>query len=454
MSCAPFGGAVGGCIAEVVVELVGVVMVRNVEVRLRPTMVLLAVLLVVVFGAAGWWRSWSASAQEDSRAGMQVPRDPATTMTDVEESVYYFSSFVAIDPCRLFDTRSNPTYNIGPRNTPLGATETYDQRVWGDNGECWIPQDAVAVAMNVTIVNPTSSSYLTLFPPDASRPNASNLNWQAGQAPTPNKVDVRIADDGWVSIYNNSGTVDVLADVVGYYSWWPIADLDYRLMQVEDVLQDVERVDFQGQPTVRFSGVNVQIVDGQDQYTDGPTNGRGNLIVGWNGQLIARDRSGSHNLVVGDGHSYTAFGGIVAGKDNEISSPLASVLGGWQNSASGSLTTVLGGDHNAATHESATVCGGNYNTASGYASSVGGGTGNSATAHTAAVWGGDGNIASGLRAVVVGGWHNVGSGVTSSVTGGDENEAGNGNVVVGGDDIGCWLTGNAVCGEGTIDPVD
>lgn len=210
----------------------GVVVVRKVEIRGRPVTVLVAMLLVAVVG--GWW-SWLAAADEDQKARVAVPRGSVTA--ESEEPVYYYSSFVAIDPCRLFDTRSNPAWNIGPRSTPLGPGETYDQRVWWDNGYCWIPDDAAAIALNVTIVSPTASSYLTLFPADVTRPaHGSNLNWRTGQGPTPNKVDVRISEDGWVSIYNNAGTVDVLADVVGYYSWWPLEDLNYRLSQLEELM--------------------------------------------------------------------------------------------------------------------------------------------------------------------------------------------------------------------------
>ena len=46
----------------------------------------------------------------------------------------------------------------------------------------------------------------------------SNLNLATGQV-RPNLVVVRLNASGEVTIYNNSGTVDVLADVVGYYAY-------------------------------------------------------------------------------------------------------------------------------------------------------------------------------------------------------------------------------------------
>ncbi len=126
------------------------------------------------------------------------------------------ADFVPITPCRLFDTR--PATQVGPRGTPLGNGEIYTQPVVGTNGNCVIPAAATAIAMNVTTVNGTSGSFLTLWPADAAQPVTSNLNWVAGAPATPNKVDVKLSADGRVSVYNLTGTVDVLADVVGFYA--------------------------------------------------------------------------------------------------------------------------------------------------------------------------------------------------------------------------------------------
>jgi hypothetical protein len=124
------------------------------------------------------------------------------------------TAFVPIVPCRLMDTR--PDTQVGPRGTPLGQSEAYPATVWG--GACGIPQTALGISMNVTVVNGTAASFLTIWPPDAtSRPEASNLNWGPGSPPTPNKVDVKLSDKGKVSFYNRFGSVDIIADIVGYY---------------------------------------------------------------------------------------------------------------------------------------------------------------------------------------------------------------------------------------------
>lgn len=126
--------------------------------------------------------------------------------------------FVPVVPCRLLDTRPAPD-TVGPRSTPLAAGETIVQQVTGANGNCAIPTDASGVAMNVTAVGGTAPSFLTVWPSDAAeRPVTSNLNWLPAAPPTPNKVDVGLAADGTVSIYNRAGRVDVIADVVGYFT--------------------------------------------------------------------------------------------------------------------------------------------------------------------------------------------------------------------------------------------
>jgi hypothetical protein len=125
------------------------------------------------------------------------------------------SSLITIAPCRLVDTRPAPD-TVGTRATPLGNAETVTFAVHGTNGQCTIPATATGISANVTTVAPSSAGFLTLFPAGGTRPTASNLNFVAGQAPTPNAVTVGLGN-GAVSVYNHAGTVDVIIDIVGYY---------------------------------------------------------------------------------------------------------------------------------------------------------------------------------------------------------------------------------------------
>jgi hypothetical protein len=161
------------------------------------------------FGRSRWAAIGAAVAVSLGAGGLAI--------TDAASAPGGRSAFVPITPCRLFDTRSDSN-NVGPRKTPLAGGETFVQQVTGTNGNCTIPLDAVGVALNVTTVNGTAASFLTVWPSDATRPTASNLNWVANSPATPNKVDVKLSADGKASYFSNAGTVDVISDVVGYYT--------------------------------------------------------------------------------------------------------------------------------------------------------------------------------------------------------------------------------------------
>ena len=135
--------------------------------------------------------------------------------------------------------------------------------------------------------------------------------------------------------------------------------------------------------TWRIDGLNVQITNGSGSTHD-TANGLGNLLLGYNeasgghfssdGTLIpGEDRSGSHNLIVGSGHSYTSSGGVLGGHNNTLRGIGGSALGGQSNLALGEWSSILGGLDNRSTGNHACVSGGHSNMASGDRSSLSGG---------------------------------------------------------------------------------
>jgi hypothetical protein len=71
--------------------------------------------------------------------------------------------------------------------------------------------------LNVTVTSPTRAGNLTAYASGSSKPVASNLNFVAGDT-IPNLVVAPIGADGRVLLANNSpGTVQVIADVAGYF---------------------------------------------------------------------------------------------------------------------------------------------------------------------------------------------------------------------------------------------
>ena len=145
------------------------------------------------------------------------------------------STYVPVAPCRLLDTRPGLP-PLGGTKTPIGpgTANAITQQVTGNVGNCvGIPTDAVAISANVTVVGPTAQSNLRLYPANEAVPTASNLNWIAGQAPTPNLVTVKLSPDGKIKVFNQNGTVDVIVDIAGYYTPSSLAELDQRLAAVE-----------------------------------------------------------------------------------------------------------------------------------------------------------------------------------------------------------------------------
>ena len=130
------------------------------------------------------------------------------------------STFSAITPCRLLDTRVDgpATGATPPKSTPLGQGQTLTVKARGNFGHCTaLSPTATGTVLNVTIVNSTASSFLTVWPADKSKPFVSSLNWVGGQPPTPNQVTTGLDASGQFSVYNNTGSVDVIIDVVGVY---------------------------------------------------------------------------------------------------------------------------------------------------------------------------------------------------------------------------------------------
>ncbi len=188
--------------------------------------------------------------------------------------------------------------------------------------------------------------------------------------------------------------------------------------------------------TIRITGANLQIVNGLDATNGNPenpatllptetkTNSVGNLIVGYNEERRDQQtRVGSHNIIIGKGHDYMSFGGLVAGDSNSIIGPYASVSGGRQNEAVGVFSAVSGGAGNKARGDDSSVSGGSGNDAGGTYSTVNGGRGNIASGQWSTVNGGSGNVASALRSTVSAGSGNKANGQYSAVSGGWLNEA-------------------------------
>ena len=116
------------------------------------------------------------------------------------------SSLVPVVPVRVLDTRvaSSPIHTVGPAST---FTQSLVDSV---------PADATAASINLTVVNGTAASFLTLFPTGSSMPLASSINW-ADSVAHANSIVIKLGTNKSFDVYNNVGNVDVVIDLVGYY---------------------------------------------------------------------------------------------------------------------------------------------------------------------------------------------------------------------------------------------
>ena len=126
--------------------------------------------------------------------------------------------FVGVSPQRVLETRSGPNdTTVDGQQQGVGvlaADQTRDVPVLGRGT---IPATGVAaVALNVTAISPSATSFLTLFPTGSTRPNASNLNLAAGRT-LPNMVIVPVGTNGSISVYSSAGTTHLAVDVLGWF---------------------------------------------------------------------------------------------------------------------------------------------------------------------------------------------------------------------------------------------
>jgi hypothetical protein len=121
------------------------------------------------------------------------------------------SLFVPIGNERVLDSR--PESAVGPLSR-WGPGQTQELQLGGAGR---IPMGAAAVVLNLTGVGATLNTNIRVFPAAAVVPDISNLNLVGGGPPRPNAVVVGLSASGAVGIYNHAGSVDLVADVLGYF---------------------------------------------------------------------------------------------------------------------------------------------------------------------------------------------------------------------------------------------
>ena len=120
--------------------------------------------------------------------------------------------FFSIAPCRVVDTRNPNGTNGGP------AFGSGTQRTFAVKGNCGVPTTAKAVSINLTVANATAASFLTIWPAGGTRPVVSTINFTQNDPSLANGAIVGLAATAAdLSVFNSSGSVNVIIDVTGYF---------------------------------------------------------------------------------------------------------------------------------------------------------------------------------------------------------------------------------------------
>ncbi|GAA2131160.1 hypothetical protein GCM10009760_04510 [Kitasatospora kazusensis] len=115
----------------------------------------------------------------------------------------------AAQQTRVLDTRNGTGAPVGQ----VGQRGSVKFKVAGLGG---VPADAKDIVLNVTVADNFYATYVTADP-DGNPPSFASLNARFSAA-TAQQVNAKIDDQGYVTLYNHTGSVDLIADVQGYYS--------------------------------------------------------------------------------------------------------------------------------------------------------------------------------------------------------------------------------------------
>jgi Divergent InlB B-repeat domain len=148
--------------------------------------------IVAVSGATGRLAAWSSQTLH-----LILDVHGAFVLRPARPARRYFP----ITPCRVLDTRATGQRFSGSLSFPVGGT-------------CGIPADAVAVAANFAVVDPSASGHLRLSPAGYA-PVISQLLYQAGWTVSSGAL-VSLGAGGHVTAIVPS-TTDLVFDVTGYF---------------------------------------------------------------------------------------------------------------------------------------------------------------------------------------------------------------------------------------------
>jgi alpha-tubulin suppressor-like RCC1 family protein len=124
------------------------------------------------------------------------------------------SGFAAVSPTRLLDSRKLGLTFDG-HDQGGGAKSAGETIRLGVAGRGPVPIQAVAVAVNVAVVDPKSAGFATVWPCDSNRPETSNVNFKPGTTVAAAVVGA-LGAEGELCLYSDAAA-DLILDLEGYF---------------------------------------------------------------------------------------------------------------------------------------------------------------------------------------------------------------------------------------------
>ena len=126
-------------------------------------------------------------------------------------------AFTGATPKRLVDSRDGTGSPVSKLTSasPLEVQITNVSVTTAAGASTSVPSNISAAALNLTVTNPDSAGFVTAYPCDVARPNASNVNYVAGQT-VANGVLAPVSAAGQVCLFSSVPT-DVIVDIGGWF---------------------------------------------------------------------------------------------------------------------------------------------------------------------------------------------------------------------------------------------
>ncbi len=136
-------------------------------------------------------------------------------VADVKDGFFPAGSpYGSLVPARLLETRLGWS-TLDDEFNGIGLRDAGSVTELQVAGRAGVDDDAGAVVLNLTVVDPQGPGYVTAFPCGSDRPTASNLNYPAGRT-IGNVAVAKVGVDGKVCIFTKTAT-HIVADVLGFF---------------------------------------------------------------------------------------------------------------------------------------------------------------------------------------------------------------------------------------------